>query len=191
MQEAEEQGQTCSHSAPAPLLSFFSDTCRICSAPEEPDQPLFHPCKCSGTIRYIHQDWCAILFLCQVTRLILVPVLRPGLPTARRRLAMFASTHTHLPRVCSSLFNWQFHCSFFRGWTVYAPNMPSTLPPVLLLKRLMETMLFGLLFVMRAMAVAAIWLGVLPWVTVWTWRMYFSLGESASVVYLHFISCCC
>ncbi|KAF8199121.1 RING-variant domain-containing protein [Pholiota molesta] len=39
MQEADEQ-----------------DTCRICSAPAEPDQPLFHPCKCSGTIRYIHQD---------------------------------------------------------------------------------------------------------------------------------------
>ncbi|EFI27420.1 RING finger membrane protein [Coprinopsis cinerea okayama7 len=33
-----------------------ADTCRICSAPAEPDQPLFHPCKCSGTIRYIHQD---------------------------------------------------------------------------------------------------------------------------------------
>ncbi|PBK91140.1 hypothetical protein ARMGADRAFT_1054352 [Armillaria gallica] len=32
------------------------DSCRICSAPAEPDQPLFHPCKCSGTIRYIHQD---------------------------------------------------------------------------------------------------------------------------------------
>ncbi|KAG6826951.1 hypothetical protein H0H92_013788 [Tricholoma furcatifolium] len=39
MQEAEEQ-----------------DTCRICSAPAEEGQPLFHPCKCSGTIRYIHQD---------------------------------------------------------------------------------------------------------------------------------------
>lgn len=32
-------------------------TCRICSAPAEPDQPLFHPCRCSGSIRYIHQDW--------------------------------------------------------------------------------------------------------------------------------------
>jgi len=66
--------------------------------------------------------------------------------------------------------------------------MPSTLPPVLLLKRLMETMLLGLLFVMRAVAVAAIWLGVLPWVTVWTWRMYFSMGETTSVVHLAFIS---
>jgi len=61
--------------------------------------------------------------------------------------------------------------------------MPSTLPPVLLLKRLLETMLFGLLFVVRAVAVVAIWLGVLPWVTVWTWRMYFSMGESTSVHY--------
>ena len=36
---------------------FWSDTCRICSTPGTDEQPLFHPCKCSGTIRYIHQDW--------------------------------------------------------------------------------------------------------------------------------------
>jgi len=39
------------------IFIIHTDTCRICSAPAEPDQPLFHPCKCSGTIRYIHQDW--------------------------------------------------------------------------------------------------------------------------------------
>lgn len=127
MQEAEEQ-----------------DTCRICSAPEEPDQPLFHPCKCSGTIRYIHQD-------CLTTWL--------------------AHSKKKTCDVCKHPY------AFTK---VYAPNMPSTLPPVLLLKRLIETMLFGLLFVMRAVAVAAIWLGVLPWVTVWTWRMYFSMGESTA-----------
>lgn len=33
------------------------DTCRICSMPAEDDHPLFYPCKCSGTIKYIHQDW--------------------------------------------------------------------------------------------------------------------------------------
>ncbi|KAF8629103.1 hypothetical protein AX15_003588 [Amanita polypyramis BW_CC] len=32
------------------------DTCRICSTPGTDEQPLFYPCKCSGTIRYIHQD---------------------------------------------------------------------------------------------------------------------------------------
>lgn len=31
--------------------------CRICGGPAEPDAPLFYPCKCSGTIRYIHQAW--------------------------------------------------------------------------------------------------------------------------------------
>lgn len=61
---------------------------------------------------------------------------------------------------------------------VYAPDMPSTLPPVLVVRRLAQQALFGLLFVMRAIAVATIWLAVLPWATVWTWRMYFSMGES-------------
>ncbi|KDQ12990.1 hypothetical protein BOTBODRAFT_399709 [Botryobasidium botryosum FD-172 SS1] len=32
------------------------ETCRICSGPAEHDAPLFYPCKCSGTIRYIHQE---------------------------------------------------------------------------------------------------------------------------------------
>ncbi|KIM24200.1 hypothetical protein M408DRAFT_331945 [Serendipita vermifera MAFF 305830] len=32
------------------------DTCRICSGPAEPGMPLYHPCKCSGTIRHVHQD---------------------------------------------------------------------------------------------------------------------------------------
>jgi hypothetical protein len=36
------------------------NSCRICGAPSELGQPLFHPCKCSGTIRYIHQDWCVL-----------------------------------------------------------------------------------------------------------------------------------
>lgn len=31
--------------------------CRICGGGAEPDAPLFYPCKCSGTIRYIHQGW--------------------------------------------------------------------------------------------------------------------------------------
>ncbi|PWN29111.1 hypothetical protein BDZ90DRAFT_278501 [Jaminaea rosea] len=30
--------------------------CRICRCGPEEDQPLFHPCKCTGSIRYTHQD---------------------------------------------------------------------------------------------------------------------------------------
>jgi E3 ubiquitin-protein ligase MARCH6 len=65
--------------------------------------------------------------------------------------------------------------------TVYAADMPSTLPPVLLIRRLAQHTLFTFLFGLRAVAVAIIWLAVLPWATVWTWRMYFTVGESTYV----------
>lgn len=32
------------------------DYCRICRGEALPDQPLFYPCKCSGSIRFVHQD---------------------------------------------------------------------------------------------------------------------------------------
>ncbi|KAG6907887.1 hypothetical protein DXG01_006994 [Tephrocybe rancida] len=61
---------------------------------------------------------------------------------------------------------------------VYAPNMPSSLPPVLLVKKLIQQTLFAILFGIRGIVVGVIWLAALPWATVWTWRMYFSMGES-------------
>ncbi|KAK0203078.1 hypothetical protein DFS33DRAFT_1344825 [Desarmillaria ectypa] len=124
MQEAEEQ-----------------DTCRICSAPAEPDQPLFHPCKCSGTIRYIHQD-------CLTT----------WLSHSKKKTC----------DVCKHPY------SFTK---VYAADMPSRLPPALLLRRLTQQALFALLFAVRAVIVALVWLAVLPWATVWTWRICFTIGE--------------
>ncbi|KAI1312042.1 hypothetical protein F5Y03DRAFT_341174 [Xylaria venustula] len=32
------------------------DTCRICRCEATDDEPLFFPCKCSGSIKYVHQD---------------------------------------------------------------------------------------------------------------------------------------
>ncbi|KAH0582550.1 hypothetical protein H2248_010489 [Termitomyces sp. 'cryptogamus'] len=127
MQEAEEQ-----------------DTCRICSAPAEEGQPLFHPCKCSGTIRYIHQD-------CLTTWL----------------------SHSKKKNcdVCKHPY------SFTK---VYASNMPTSLPTLLLVKKLIQQILFALLFGLRGIVVGVIWLTALPWATVWTWRMYFSMGESTA-----------
>lgn len=65
--------------------------------------------------------------------------------------------------------------------SVYAPDMPSRLPIILVIKRLIQQVLFGLLFILRGAIVGVIWLGLLPWVTVWAWRMYFSLGDSMCV----------
>nr|POF17999.1 erad-associated e3 ubiquitin-protein ligase doa10 [Quercus suber] len=33
-----------------------ADTCRICRSEGSPGEPLFHPCKCSGSIKFVHQD---------------------------------------------------------------------------------------------------------------------------------------
>ncbi|KAJ4391670.1 hypothetical protein N0V93_005289 [Gnomoniopsis smithogilvyi] len=33
-----------------------ADTCRICRGEGTTDEPLFYPCKCSGSIKYVHQD---------------------------------------------------------------------------------------------------------------------------------------
>lgn len=35
---------------------FGPDTCRICRAEGSETEPLFHPCKCSGSIKFVHQD---------------------------------------------------------------------------------------------------------------------------------------
>ncbi|KAK1833673.1 putative E3 ubiquitin ligase SUD1 [Podospora conica] len=37
-------------------LAHDPDTCRICRGEATPDEPLFYPCKCSGSIKYVHQD---------------------------------------------------------------------------------------------------------------------------------------
>ncbi|KIK49077.1 hypothetical protein CY34DRAFT_797462 [Suillus luteus UH-Slu-Lm8-n1] len=127
MQEAEEQ-----------------DTCRICSAPSDSDQPLFYPCKCSGTIRYIHQD-------CLTT----------WLSHSKKKTC----------DVCKHPY------SFTK---VYAADMPTTLPPLLLFRRLAQQALFAVLFGLRAIMVGTVWLAVLPWITIWTWRVYFTMGESTA-----------
>ncbi|KAI6167328.1 hypothetical protein EDD17DRAFT_1469209 [Pisolithus thermaeus] len=144
MQEAEELGMSVSSIAARVGIHAIADTCRICSTPGEPDQPLFHPCKCSGTIRYIHQD-------CLTT----------WLSHSKKKTC----------DVCKHPY------SFTK---VYAADMPDKLPPLLVVRRLAQQALFGVLFGLRAIMITTIWLAVLPWITIWTWRLYFTMGESTA-----------
>lgn len=32
------------------------DVCRICRTPGDDDSPLYYPCACSGSIKYVHQE---------------------------------------------------------------------------------------------------------------------------------------
>ncbi|KAH8110989.1 hypothetical protein DFH11DRAFT_1616415 [Phellopilus nigrolimitatus] len=118
------------------------DTCRICSAPAEPDAPLFHPCKCSGTIRYIHQD-------CLTTWL------------------------AHSKKKTCDVCKYQY--SFTK---VYSPNMPKQIPFILFLRKFAQQIFWGFVMGLRGLMVATIWLAFLPYVTVWTWRFYFIMGEN-------------
>lgn len=34
-----------------------ADHCRICRSEGTAEEQLFHPCKCSGSIKFVHQDW--------------------------------------------------------------------------------------------------------------------------------------
>ncbi|CAK4031043.1 ERAD-associated E3 ubiquitin- ligase doa10 [Lecanosticta acicola] len=36
--------------------AFGADTCRICRSEDTPQEPLFYPCKCSGSIKFVHQE---------------------------------------------------------------------------------------------------------------------------------------
>ncbi|KAI0273189.1 hypothetical protein BGY98DRAFT_936350 [Russula aff. rugulosa BPL654] len=58
--------------------------------------------------------------------------------------------------------------------------MPRHLPVVLLLRKLAQQMIFAILFCIRAIIVSFVWLAILPWVTVWTWRVYFAMGNSTA-----------
>ena len=33
------------------------NTCKICFTEETTEDPLFYPCKCRGSVKYIHQKW--------------------------------------------------------------------------------------------------------------------------------------
>ncbi|KAI0831910.1 hypothetical protein BC628DRAFT_1350502 [Trametes gibbosa] len=120
------------------------DTCRICSAPAEPEQPLYHPCKCSGTIRYIHQD-----------------CLTEWLAHSKKKNC----------DVC------KYPYSFTK---VYSKDMPERLPFYLILRQFSRQLVSAVLFGLRTVLVASIWLAALPWATIWTWRMYFAMGNHAA-----------
>ncbi|OJT03305.1 ERAD-associated E3 ubiquitin-protein ligase doa10 [Trametes pubescens] len=58
--------------------------------------------------------------------------------------------------------------------------MPERLPLFLILRQFSRQLASAVLFGLRAVLVASIWLAALPWVTIWTWRMYFAMGNHAA-----------
>ncbi|EJD43727.1 hypothetical protein AURDEDRAFT_185325 [Auricularia subglabra TFB-10046 SS5] len=126
---------------PASAAHEDVDTCRICSMPGEDGRPLFYPCKCSGTIKYIHQD-------CLTT----------WLEHSKKRSC----------DVC------KYRYSFTN---VYSKDMPQRLPIHLVAKRVARQLVAAVIIFLRASLVSLIWLAVVPYTTVLTWRTYFWTGD--------------
>ncbi len=92
---------------------------------------------------------------------------------------MSASIRTLSRRVSGWLCAWDSRRDKYA--TVYSKDMPERLPFFLILRQFSQQVVSSILFGIRAALVATVWLAALPWATIWTWRMYFALGNSACV----------
>ncbi|CAB1349948.1 unnamed protein product [Coregonus sp. 'balchen'] len=72
-----------------PLLLCVGDICRVCRSEGTPDKPLYHPCVCTGSIKFIHQE-CLVQWLkhsrkeyCELCkhRFAFTPIYSPDMPT--------------------------------------------------------------------------------------------------------------
>ncbi|KAI9255106.1 hypothetical protein BDA99DRAFT_540018 [Phascolomyces articulosus] len=61
---------------------------------------------------------------------------------------------------------------------VYRSDMPDTLPTTLFIKQLYKKLVFLFCTAIRAIIVSSVWLILLPYLTVWTWRFYLWSGEN-------------
>lgn len=128
------------------------DTCRICRGEGTKEEPLFYPCKCSGSIKFVHQD-CLMEWL----------------------------SHSQ-----------KKHCELcktpFRFTKLYHPQMPSTLPTAVFLRRAVVHVLKHLMTWCRGLLVGSVWLLWLPWCMRVIWRALFWCGDGGFAGDLHRVS---
>ncbi|TIB90370.1 hypothetical protein E3Q06_00403 [Wallemia mellicola] len=118
------------------------DVCRICRCSSEDDRTLYHPCRCSGSLKFVHQD-----------------CLREWLNVTKKQHC----------EICKHPF----------GFTkVYSPSMPIEIPRFLFFKRALICVGKWFTQALHFLLVAFVWLGMLPYVTIWCWRWYFYFGNT-------------
>jgi len=54
--------QSTSNITRAETTKEDEEVCRVCRSGNEPNRPLFYPCRCNGSIKYVHQD-CLLTWL--------------------------------------------------------------------------------------------------------------------------------
>jgi E3 ubiquitin-protein ligase MARCH6 len=78
-------------------------------------------------------------------------------------------------------FSRKQHCELchhpFSFTKVYRSDAPDALPTLLIVRRALVSLAWFVLFVLRALLVAFTWIGVLPYATLWVWRVYWYCGD--------------
>ncbi|XP_041039739.1 E3 ubiquitin-protein ligase MARCH6 isoform X1 [Carcharodon carcharias] len=82
----------------------WSDICRVCRSEGTPDKPLYHPCVCTGSIKFIHQE-CLVQWLkhsrkeyCELCkhRFAFTPIYSPDMPSRLPIQDIFAGLVTSI-----------------------------------------------------------------------------------------------
>lgn len=114
-----------------------NSTCRICRGEATEDSPLFHPCKCRGSIKYIHES-CLLEWIASKN----IDISKPD-------------TEVNCD-ICHHPFNFK---------TTYVENMPEKIPFIVLLKSTLKSSLVKLKKALEyATAIALFFFG---WPLVW------------------------
>nr|XP_006013769.1 PREDICTED: E3 ubiquitin-protein ligase MARCH6-like isoform X3 [Latimeria chalumnae] len=80
------------------------DICRVCRSEGTPDKPLYHPCVCTGSIKFIHQE-CLVQWLkhsrkeyCELCkhRFAFTPIYSPDMPSRLPIQDIFAGLVTSI-----------------------------------------------------------------------------------------------
>ncbi len=53
----EEGKPMSSHARAHHIFMLTIDVCRVCRVEGDEEAPLIYPCKCSGSVRFVHPDW--------------------------------------------------------------------------------------------------------------------------------------
>ncbi|KAI9490702.1 hypothetical protein BDB00DRAFT_836412 [Zychaea mexicana] len=124
------------------MMEDDHEICRVCRCESTHDHPLFHPCKCSGSIRFVHQD-CLLEWL------------------------------SHSKKKYCELCEYPFTFT-----PIYRDDMPDRIPIGVLVRQCARRCGALLWACFRAALVVVVWLVILPFLTLCTWRFYFWSGES-------------
>ncbi|KAJ9583528.1 hypothetical protein L9F63_022146, partial [Diploptera punctata] len=103
-----------------------ADICRVCRSEGSPDRPLFHPCICTGSIKWIHQE-CLVQWMrysrkeyCELCghRFSFTPIYSPDMP---RRLPLRDVAGGLLSSVATAVKYWLHYTLVALAWLGIVP----------------------------------------------------------------------